>query len=60
MIIAREVYVCIGWTKTCTKKPLSALQLMRTDNNFKLFWHYVDQRKSKVEGISSPILARHK
>ena len=40
---------------------LSALQLMRTDNNFKLFWHYYDeQRRSKVEGVSSPVLAWHK
>ena len=49
----------IGWTKL-VQIMLSALQLMRTDNDFKLFWHYVEQRMSKVEGVSSPVLVRHK
>ena len=50
--------MCIGWTKL-VQITLCALQLMRTDNDFKLFWHYVEQRMSKVEGVSSPVLVRH-
>ena len=53
-------YMCALDGQKLVQIMLSALQLMRTDNNFKLFWHYVEQRKSKVEGVSSLALVRHK
>ena len=53
-------YMCASDGQKLVQITVSALQLMRTDNDFKLFWHYVEQRRSKVEGVSSPVLARHK
>ena len=41
-------YMCASDGQKLVQITLSALQLMRTDNDFKLFWHYVEQRKSKV------------
>ena len=53
-------YMCASDGQKLVQITVSALQLMRTDNDFKLFWHSVEQRRSKVEGVSSPVLARHK
>ena len=40
---------------------LSALQSIRSDEQFSLFWQYVDVRRSLLDGaISSPVLTRHR
>ena len=54
-------YMCALDEQKLVQITLIALQLMRTDNDFKLFWHYmyVEECKSKVEGVSSPVLVRH-
>ena len=40
---------------------LSALQSIRSDKQFSLFWQYVDVRRSLLDGaISSPVLTRHR
>ena len=56
------MYMCALDGQKLVQITLSALQLMRTDNDYKLSWPYmyVEQRKSKVEGVSSPVLVRHK
>ena len=40
---------------------LSAVQSIRSDEQFSFFWQYVDVRRSRLDGaISSPVLNRHK
>ena len=49
-------YMCASDGQKLVHITLSALQLMKTDNDYMLFWHYVEQRRSKVEGYLSQFL----
>lgn len=56
---AKHMSACEG--QKLVQVTLSALQSIRSDEQFSLFWQYVDVRRSRLDGaISSPVLTRHK
>ena len=56
---AKHMSACEG--QKLVQVTLSALQSIRSDEQFSLFWQYVDVRRSRLDGaISSPVLTRHR
>ena len=42
------------------KITLQALQSIRSDDYFKLFWEYIEHRRSLIDGLFFPLLPRHR
>ena len=56
---AKHMSACEG--QKLVQITLSALQSIQSDEQFRLFWQYVDVRQSRLDGaISSPVLTRHR